>query len=123
MLGGDIDRTTAGREGEPAQFGEVSAAHLGRPPVAAGGRDVDRIICNPPFGKQLSSPGRRSDRSIRARSGRWIACCGRKGKAVLLVADAAPLKAAIRPTGGSRSDSCRCALLGQRAVIMVYRKT
>jgi tRNA (guanine6-N2)-methyltransferase len=82
---------------------------------------VDRIICNLPFGKQLSSPEQIGplyhnaatdlDRVLRS-----------KGKAVLLVADAAALKTALRPLDWKQERFVPVRVLGQRAVIMVYRK-
>lgn len=82
---------------------------------------VDRIVCNLPFGKQLSSPQEigplyydalpEMDRVLRPR-----------GKAVLLVAEAQALKAAIHPLGWKQERFLPVRVLGQRAVIMVYRK-
>jgi 23S rRNA G2445 N2-methylase RlmL len=82
---------------------------------------VDRIVCNLPFGKQLSSPEEigplyydalpEMDRVLRPR-----------GKAVLLVAEAQALKAAIHPVGWKQERFLPVRVLGQRAVIMVYRK-
>ncbi len=82
---------------------------------------VDRIVCNLPFGKQLSSPAEigplyhkvvpEMDRVLRPR-----------GKAALLVAEAPALKAAIHPLGWKQERYVPVRVLGQRAVIMVYRK-
>ena len=83
---------------------------------------VDRIICNLPFGKQLSTPQeigplyqgavKEMDRVLRP-----------KGKAVLLVAEAQVLKDALRSTGWKQERFVPVRVLGQRAVILVYRKS
>lgn len=82
---------------------------------------VDRIICNPPFGKQLETPEaigplykqsvREMDRVLRP-----------GGKAVLIVADAAALRAAIERVGWKEQRHVQLRMLGQRAFLGVYRK-
>ncbi len=82
---------------------------------------VDRIVCNPPFGKQLSDPAaigplyRRSlpefDRVLKA-----------GGMAVLLVSDAAALKSAVRLTRWKPVRELRVRVLGQPALLSVWRK-
>src|SRR5439155_6864904 len=82
---------------------------------------VDRIICNPPFGKQLSTPEaivplyresvREMDRVLRP------GC-----KAVLIVADAQALRAATERVGWKQERQVQLCMLGQRALIVVYRK-
>jgi tRNA (guanine6-N2)-methyltransferase len=82
---------------------------------------VDRILSNPPFGKQLSTPAeigplyrdmvKEYDRVLRP-----------GGKAVLLVADAAPLKDAVKRVSWRQQRQVAVRVLGQRALIGVYRK-
>jgi 23S rRNA G2445 N2-methylase RlmL len=82
---------------------------------------VDRILCNPPFGKQLSTPEeivplyresiRAMDRVLRP-----------GGKAVLIVADAPALRGAVEVVGWKQERQAQVRMLGQRAFIGVYRK-
>jgi 23S rRNA G2445 N2-methylase RlmL len=82
---------------------------------------VDRIVCNPPFGNQLSTPQevvplyrecvREMNRVLRP-----------GGKAVLIVADANALRAAIERVGWKQERTVRLRMLGQRAFIGAFRK-
>lgn len=82
---------------------------------------VDRIVCNPPFGKQLSTPEeivplyqqfvRNMDRVLKV-----------GGIAVLLVAEPAVMKEAIHKYGWKQLRYQPIRVLGQPAVIMAYRK-
>src|SRR6516165_5476889 len=75
---------------------------------------VDRILCNPPFGKQLSTPEeivplyresiRAMDRVLRP-----------GGKAVLIVADAPALRGAVEVVGWKQERQAQVRMLGQRA--------
>ena len=89
-------------------------------PLEAG--SVDRILSNPPFGKQLSTPGqigplyrdmiKEYDRVLR-----------KGGKAVLLVADGGSLKDAVQRVGWRQQRQVGVRVLGQRAAdLLVYRK-
>lgn len=82
---------------------------------------VDRIVSNPPFGKQLSSPEavgplyhamlREYDRVLRP-----------GGMAVLIVSVPAALRAAARAAGWKARRQLSLRVLGQPAVITVWRK-
>ena len=82
---------------------------------------IDRIICNPPFGKQMSTP-----EEIRPLYKKAIAEMDRVlkpgGKAVLLVSDANALRDAIDPVGWKKLRTVPVRILGQKSVIGVYRK-
>ena len=90
-----------------------------RLPLAAAA--VDRIVSNPPFGKQLSSPEavgplyhamlREYDRVLRP-----------GGLAVLLVSAAAALRSAARAVGWKAQRQVSLRVLGQPAVVTVWRK-
>lgn len=82
---------------------------------------VDRIICNMPFGKQMSHP-EEIEPLYREAVKEMNRVLRPKGKAVLLVSDAAALKAAVRPPGWKQERFIPVRVLGQSAVIMVYRK-
>lgn len=83
---------------------------------------VDRIVCNPPFGKQLSSPGeigplyrqavREMDRVLKP-----------GGRAVLLVADVNALRQATEAAGWKSTKRVPLRILGQRAMIVVHQKS
>jgi tRNA (guanine6-N2)-methyltransferase len=82
---------------------------------------VDRILCNPPFGKQLSTPEeivplyresvREMDRVLRP-----------GGKSVLIVSDARALRAATERVGWKQERQVQVRILGQRAFIVVHQK-
>jgi 23S rRNA G2445 N2-methylase RlmL len=82
---------------------------------------VDRIVSNPPFGKQLSSPDevgplyhsmiREHDRILRP-----------DGQAVLIVSAAAPLCSAAHAVGWKLRRQLSVRVLGQPAVITVWQK-
>ncbi len=90
-----------------------------RLPLATG--SVDRILSNPPFGKQMSRPEeigplyRRMvpeyDRVLRP-----------GGLAVLLVSETEPLEEAGRAIGWKRLRRIRVRVLGQPAAVTVWRK-
>ena len=82
---------------------------------------VDRIICNPPFGKQLGDPAGigRLYKELVAEFDRVLKPGGR---AVLLVGEAEPLLDAIRPVGWSGQRQVRLRVLGLPALIGVWRK-
>jgi 23S rRNA G2445 N2-methylase RlmL len=91
----------------------------GRLPL--GSAEVDRVLCNPPFGKQLSSPAevgslytalmRECDRVLRP-----------GGLAVLLVSAADALRSAAGAVGWKAARRLRVRVLGQPAVVTVWRK-
>jgi 23S rRNA G2445 N2-methylase RlmL len=82
---------------------------------------VDRIVSNPPFGKQLGTPEavgplyhealREYDRVLRP-----------GGRAVLVAADAAALRTAARAVSWQPLRELRVRVLGQPASINVWRK-
>jgi tRNA (guanine6-N2)-methyltransferase len=122
LLGGDIDASHArAAAANLSRFGEIrpmpwDARQL---PLEAG--SVDRVLSNPPFGKQLGSPEeigplyrqavREMDRVLRG-----------GGRAVLIVADVPALQQAAASVGWRQSRRVNVRVLGQRASILVYRK-
>jgi tRNA (guanine6-N2)-methyltransferase len=82
---------------------------------------VDRIVCNPPFGKQLSDPA-----AIGPLYRRMLPAFDRVlkpgGNAVLLVSDVGALRSAVRPVGWKSVRELRVRVLGQPAVLSVWRK-
>jgi len=121
-LGGDLDRAAVRaaaantRRAGPLLLARWDAARL---PLPAG--SVDRVITNPPFGKQLGTPGEIGPLYQAA-----VAECDRAlkadGRAVVLVADPDRLRAAVRPVGWQPLRQLRVRVLGQPAELSVWRK-
>jgi tRNA G10 N-methylase Trm11 len=122
FLGGDVDPThvrAAQANLRQFQVGEVRPWDARELPLED--TSVDRILCNPPFGKQLSTPEeivplyrdtvREMDRVLRP-----------GGKAVLIVADSNAMRLAIERVGWKSQRQVHVRMLGQRATIGVYRK-
>lgn len=122
VLGGDIDKNALRAAAAnlkrvgPALLAQWDASRL---PLARA--SVDRIISNPPFGKQLASPEeigplyralvRECDRSLKD-----------GGRAVFLVSEMRPLRDAIRPVRWQPVRQVEVRVLGQPATISVWRK-
>lgn len=82
---------------------------------------VDRVVCNPPFGRQLSVD-ENLDELYRAAVREWNRVLKPSGRAVLLVGDPQPLLEAIRPVGWSAQRQYRLRMLGLPAFLSVWRK-
>ncbi|HZY88941.1 MAG TPA: RNA methyltransferase, partial [Gemmataceae bacterium] len=121
-LGGDLDygavRAAAVnlRRVGPALLSRWDARRLPLAPAS-----VDRVLSNPPFGKQLSSPEEIGP-LYRAVAGEIDRVLRPGGRAVLLVADVAPLRTAARAAGWKSLREVPVRVLGQPAVIGVWRK-
>ena len=82
---------------------------------------IDRIVSNPPFGKQLSTPEEVGP-LYQAALTEYDRVLRPGGRAVLLVADAAALKEAARAVAWKLVNQLRVRVLGQKASILVWRK-
>jgi 23S rRNA G2445 N2-methylase RlmL len=122
FLGGDIDSGhVRATQANLRQFhiADIRCWDARQLPLEAA--SVERILCNPPFGKQLSTPEEigplyrdsinEMDRVLRP-----------GGKAVLVVSDVKALRAAIESVGWKGERQVALRMLGQRAVIEVFRK-
>jgi tRNA G10 N-methylase Trm11 len=82
---------------------------------------VDRVLCNPPFGKQLSSP-----EEIEPLYRDLVSECSRVMKpgsrAVLLVGDYPAVKSATEAVGWKQLRRFRIRLLGQPAFLTSWGK-
>jgi 23S rRNA G2445 N2-methylase RlmL len=90
-----------------------------RVPLAGG--CVDRIICNPPFGKQLSRPDE-IHALYRRLMLQWDRILGPKGRAVVLVSDLGALKDEAAKVNWKKVRQTRIRVLGQPAYITVWDK-
>jgi 23S rRNA G2445 N2-methylase RlmL len=82
---------------------------------------VDHLLSNPPFGVQLGDPAAIGE-LYRHMCVEYDRVLRRGGRAVLLVADIAALKDAVRPLSWKALNQLRVRVLGQRAVLSVFRK-
>jgi 23S rRNA G2445 N2-methylase RlmL len=120
--GGDLDPgAVRAAAANLARLGEARLACWDARRLPLAGGSVDRVLSNPPFGKQLGDPHtvralysdmvREYDRVLRA-----------GGRAVLLASDAAALRAAARAVGWEPARELKARLLGQPALLGVWRK-
>jgi 23S rRNA G2445 N2-methylase RlmL len=121
-VGGDLERGAVWaaaanlRRLGPALLAQWDARRLPLPDAV-----VHRVVSNPPFGKQLASP-----EAVGPLYSAVVAECDRvlrrNGRAVLLASDAAALLAAARGVGWTALRQLSVRVLGQPAVISVWRK-
>jgi tRNA (guanine6-N2)-methyltransferase len=121
-LGGDIERGAVRAALSNLQrLGRVEVVHWDATALPLADASVDRVVSNPPFGKQLETPEaigplyqrmvRDYDRVLRA-----------SGRAVLLASDQRSLREAARAANWVRERELRVRVLGQPAFISVWRK-
>ncbi|MFO0967635.1 MAG: THUMP domain-containing class I SAM-dependent methyltransferase [Gemmataceae bacterium] len=122
LWGGDVETPhVKAAEDNLRRLGAVRLETWDARRLPVGDASVDRILCNPPFGKQLSTPEeirplyrdtiREMDRVLRP-----------GGRAVLLVSDVPALRAALEPVAWKKVRAVNVRILGQRSTIGVYRK-
>lgn len=122
VLGGDIDPQYArAAVANLSRFSEVKPRKWDARKLPLADASTDRILCNPPFGKQIANPVdivplyrealREMDRVLRP-----------GGRAVIIVSDTAALDQAARAVEWQRQRRVNLNILGQRAGILVFRK-
>jgi len=82
---------------------------------------VDRLICNPPFGKQLSSMDAVPELYRRCAK-QWDRALKPGGRAVLLVGEQEFLEEALAPLPWRPTKKFKVRVLGQAAVMSVWEK-
>jgi 23S rRNA G2445 N2-methylase RlmL len=122
VWGGDLDaRALRAAAANLRRLGRAFLVRWDATRLPLPDQGVDRIVSNPPFGKQLGRPEeigplygrmlREYDRVLRPR-----------GRAVLLVSDVAALGEAAHAVGWKRVQQLRVRVLGQAAALTVWRK-
>jgi tRNA (guanine6-N2)-methyltransferase len=122
VLGGDMDKNALrAAAANLKRVGPALLANWDAERLPLGVESVDRIICNPPFGKQLASPEQIGPlyRSLIRESNRVLK---EGGKAVLLVSEMEPLRAATRAAHWQPLRQLSVRVLGQAATISVWQK-
>lgn len=122
LVGGDLDRSNVrAAAANLRSLGDADLREWDARSLPLEDASVDRVLSNPPFGKQLGTPEeigplyrqavREMDRVLRP-----------GGKATLLVADVPALREAAEKIGWRSQRRVNVRVLGQRATILVYRK-
>ena len=120
--GGDIDAQALRAAGPNLRpLGRTLLARWDATRLPLPDQSVDRVLSNPPFGKQLSRPeeigplyqrvAQQADRVLKP-----------FGQAILLVSDYPALRMAARAVGWKAVRQLNVRVLGQPAVISVWRK-
>src|SRR5439155_3721538 len=117
---GDLDASALRAAGPNLRrLGRVLLARWDARYLPLPDQSVDRIICNPPFGKQLGRP-----EDIGPLYRRFLTECDRilhrRGRAVLLASDQSALKEAAAAVGWNRVRQARIRVLGQPAFVSVW---
>jgi tRNA (guanine6-N2)-methyltransferase len=122
VIGGDLDPNAVFVASQnipqvgPADLARWDATRL---PLAAG--SVDRIICNPPFGKQLSSPDEIGP-LYEELAVEWDRVLKPGGRAVLLAMEQDALRGPLQGCGWNPTRQLRVRLLGQPTILSVWQK-
>jgi 23S rRNA G2445 N2-methylase RlmL len=122
MLGGDIDPNAVFCTKENlASVGQAELVRWDSTALPLTRHCVDRIVCNPPFGKQLSNPEKIPELYF-GLAREWDRVLKPGGRAVILVSEMDALREAIRPHGWQPQRQIKVRVLGQPAVVSVWQK-
>jgi 23S rRNA G2445 N2-methylase RlmL len=122
VWGGDLEPTAVrAAAANLRRFHPDVLAHWDARRLPLPAASVDRIVCNPPFGKQLGRPENIGP-LYRAAVAEYDRVLKPGGRAVLLVADAEPLFESLRPFAWAPQRQLRVRVLGLPALIGVWRK-
>lgn len=122
VFGGDIDPNAVFVAAQNVEkLGRVSLARWDgtRLPLAAA--SADRVVCNPPFGKQLSSPEEVGP-LYQAAAREWDRVLKPGGRAVLLAMEQEALAGPLQGRGWAPTRQLKVRLLGQPTVLSVWQK-
>jgi 23S rRNA G2445 N2-methylase RlmL len=122
VWGGDIDATALrAAASNLRRLGQPLLARWDATRLPLADQSVDRIVSNPPFGKQLGRPEDIGPLYHRALA-EYDRVLRGGGRAVLLAGDAGLLKDAGRAVGWKPARQVRVRVLGQPATVVVWRK-
>jgi 23S rRNA G2445 N2-methylase RlmL len=122
VWGGDLERAALRAAGPNLRsLGHVHLVRWDARALPLADQSMDRIICNPPFGKQLSRPEKVGP-LYQAALRDWDRVLRPRGRAVLLVSELAKLKEAAAAVGWKAMRQLRVRVLGQPAFVSVWRK-
>jgi 23S rRNA G2445 N2-methylase RlmL len=122
ILGGDLD-LSALRAAAPnlRSLGKAQLLRWDSTQLPLASQTVDRIVCNPPFGKKLGDP--KTIGALYAGIVReWQRVLKARGQAVTLISDLAALKKAASTVGWQMQENFRVRILGQPAFISVWKR-
>jgi 23S rRNA G2445 N2-methylase RlmL len=122
VIGGDVQASALRAAGANLRrLGKTLLVRWDATRLPLANESVDRIVCNPPFGKQLSRP-----KDIGALYRYFIEECGRvlrpRGRCVLLVSDWRALIQATRSARWKELKHLRVQVLGQAAFVSSWSK-
>jgi len=122
LIGGDIDPQALYCAGENLRkLGTASLMRADAQYLPLTAESVDRIVSNPPFGKQLSTP-EEVPPLYRQAAREWDRVLKPGGKAVLLAAEQEALQNALLPLGWLPQRQLKVRILGQLAILSVWQK-
>jgi 23S rRNA G2445 N2-methylase RlmL len=122
VLGGDLEKAALRAAGPNLRrLGHVGLARWDTRSLPLASVAVDRIICNPPFGKQLSTPEEIGPLYQSAMT-EWDRVLRPRGRAVVLVSDLGALKDAAKAVGWKSTGQLQVRVLGQRAFVTIWKK-
>jgi len=123
LVGGDLEHAAVrAASANLSRLGPVLLARWDARRLPLPDGVADRIVCNLPFGVKLVAP-HEIPRLYRALLPEFDRVLKRQGIAVLLVADVPALKRGLGDLAWKPLRQVRVRVLGQRAMILVYRKT
>jgi 23S rRNA G2445 N2-methylase RlmL len=122
VIGGDIDPNAVFVTSQNLEHvGRADLARWDATALPLESASVDRIISNPPFGKQLSSIDKIGP-LYEAAAEEWDRVLRPGGRAVLLAMEHEGLKRVLQSHRWSQARQTRVRLLGQPAVLSVWNK-
>jgi tRNA (guanine6-N2)-methyltransferase len=121
-LGGDNERgAVRSAASNLGRLGRVQLLHWDATRLPLADAAVDRIVSNPPFGKQLETPeaiGPLYQRMVQE----YDRVLRPGGRVILLASDQRSVREAARLAGWGKQRELRVRVLGQMAFISVWRK-
>lgn len=122
VLGGDIDPNAMFVTGQNLDnVGPAVLARWDSRRLPLEHESVDRIVCNPPFGKQLVSPDEIPP-LYAACAAEWNRVLRPGGRAVLLAMEQDALETPLLAHGWKPTRKLKVRILGQAAILSVWRK-